>query len=160
MRRSELSSASSVSERSSPLHSVQTTLQAHLASIYGPISFDDPNGDEATSQRGTVSALVEADKEDESGLEFRLFTKSPGVATTHTAATRVVVKSPTPVGGEPGFVIPRRRDSYYFTGSTSTELMEEYRSAAVTSQGILEGLKAQWVYLGFSQGRLVCLHIP
>ena len=159
MRRSELSSAFSVSERSSPLHSVETTLQAHLASIYGPISFDDPTADEATSQRGNVSALIEADKKDENGLEFRLYTKSPGVSTTHTAATRVVLRSPTPVGGEPGFVVPRRQDTYYFTGSTNTDLMEEYRSAAVTSESILEGLKAQWVYLGFPQGRLVCLHI-
>ena len=150
MRRSELSSASPVSERSSPLSGVETTLRAHLATIYGPISFDNPTSDEATNQRGTVSRSVEADKEDENGLEFRLFTKPPGVSAKHTAATRVVVRSPTPVGGEPGFVIPRRQDTYYFTGSTNTELMEQYRSAAVTSEGILEGLKAQWVYQGFS----------
>ena len=91
------------------------------------------------------AAVAAASEDDESGYEFRLFTKSPGESAKSTTATRVIVRSPTPIDGQPGFTRPRRPDSYYFTGSIDDKLIKQYRNSAVTGEDIVKGLSDQWV---------------
>lgn len=162
VRRSELlsSSPASFSERSSPTPSVEARFQARLASIYGPVTLDDSEGNGSASNPVNGPVVADTGDDEDNGYEFRLFTELPQHGERLMPAARVIVRSPTPVGGQPGFVRPRKPDAYYFTGYTDERLLEQYRSAIVTGEDIISGLDIRWVYLEPLTGKvhkLTCL---
>lgn len=80
--------------------------------------------------------------------EFRLFAGPKAGAPAgadHTAAQRIALRSPTPTHRDPGFVVPRRPEGYYFTGPLSQEDSERFRLAAVSGEDIVKGLQRKWV---------------
>ena len=157
--RLELSSCSPSIERSSPSPSLEKRLKEQLVAIYGTTSLDGRNGDGSSDQAATDTSVVKAEENNEDEYEFRLFAKPSTKSTESTTATRIVIRSPTPVHGEPGFVKPRRPDTYYFAGYAHGELMEHYRSAAVTGEHIVEGLNVPWVCPQVYTEGLLCLRI-
>ena len=86
---------------------------------------------------GDEAQEIEQDEE----LEFRLFAPA---ASTQPAVQKVRVKSPTPVVQEPGFLVPSRDKSYYFTGATCASLAEEYQCVAVSGEDVLQRAKTPW----------------
>lgn len=142
MRRADLKSSQPSTEPSSPSSSLEGRFQQQLTSFYRVAAPDNQIENGALNQPTTSAVEAEAQNEDE--YEFRLFAK-PLDLTRPTTNTRIVVKSPTPTQGDPGFVKSRRFDAYYFTGNTGEALMEQYRSAAVTGKHITNGLAVRWV---------------
>ena len=86
---------------------------------------------------------------EEDGYDFRLFSRPSAKPTDSksrcTGLQRIVLRSPSPANGEPGFVDLRRLDSYYFSRPTTAETLEQYRVAAVTGEEIMRGLDIRWV---------------
>lgn len=83
----------------------------------------------------------------EDAFQFRLFSKK---AALDPEAQRIVLRSPTPTNQNPGFLVPSRPDSYYFTNASSIEKLQQYQQAAVTGDDIIKGLKYIWVcYISF-----------
>lgn len=78
----------------------------------------------------------------EDAFEFRLFSKKSALV---PGAQRIVLRSPTPTNQNPGFLVPSRPDSYYFTNASSIEKIQQYQQAAVTGDDIMKGLKDIWV---------------
>lgn len=76
-------------------------------------------------------------------FSFRLFNSSSA------ASAKVVVRSPTPTHREPGFVVSRRPDAFYFASPAGDALKEQYCDVAVSGEQILGGLKVPWVWLDF-----------
>lgn len=80
-------------------------------------------------------------------FQFRLFSKK---SSSVPVAQRVVLRSPTPTNQNPGFLVPSRPDSYYFTNGSSIEKIQQYQQAAVTGDDILKGLNGKWVcHIGY-----------
>ena len=78
--------------------------------------------------------------------EFRLFSKpAPGFTNSDDAPTRIKIKSPTPTSGEPGFIQPRRPDSYYFRDYLDDEEATRFRAAAVSGEDVLAEVPRRWV---------------
>ena len=82
------------------------------------------------------------------GYEFRLFLKSArprAAGDPDDAIQRITLRSPTPGNDEPGFIISRRPDKYYFTGSVNSEQADQYRQAAVSYEDLITGSRTRWV---------------
>lgn len=79
----------------------------------------------------------------EDAFQFRLFSKK---AALFPEAQRIVLRSPTPTNQNPGFLVPSRPDSYYFTNALNIEKIQQYQQAAVTGDDIMKGLKDIWVW--------------
>lgn len=80
-------------------------------------------------------------------FQFRLFSEKPSSV---PGAQRIVLRSPTPTNQNPGFLVPSRPDSYYFTNGSSIEKIQQYQQAAVTGDDIVKGLNGIWVcHVGF-----------
>jgi len=144
VRRTDLISSQSSCEPSSPSSSLEGRFQEQLTGFYDVVSLDNQDGLGALDQPATGSAEAEAEAQNEDEYEFHLFAK-PLDSTKPTTKTRVIVRSPTPTQGDPGFVKSRRFDAYYFTGNTGEVLREQYRSATVTGEQITRGLAVRWV---------------
>ena len=104
---------------------------------------------DANRVKDASSRSVEQDpNHEDEAYRFRLFAKPevPGLreAQEH-GPQRISLKSPSPASGEPGFVNPERPATYYFTGETSAERAEQYRTAAVSGEQLLQGLGTRWV---------------
>ena len=103
------------------------------------------NGDNSSRVSGSTN------EQGENGFEFRLFstsTKERALGDLDNVAQRVNLKSPTPVTTEPGFVQPRRSDTYYFANKVSAEQKEDYERAAVSGEDVRKGLEARQVRCG------------
>lgn len=75
-------------------------------------------------------------------FQFRLFSKKSSLV---PEVHRIVLRSPTPTYKNPGFLVPSRADSYYFTNASSIEKIRQYQQTAVTGEDIVKGLKDIWV---------------
>lgn len=144
MRRADLISSQSSTRPLSPSSSLEGHFQEQFTSFYGVASLENQIRIGALDQPAAGTAEAETEAQDGDAYEFRLFAK-PLDPTKPTTNTRIVVKSPTPIQGDPGFVRSRRLDAYYFTGNTGEALMEQYRNAAVTVQHITKGVAVRWV---------------
>ncbi|MCJ1234262.1 hypothetical protein MMC14_002221 [Varicellaria rhodocarpa] len=70
--------------------------------------------------------------------EFRLFTNSVDVP------TRINIRSPTPTAGGPGFIQPRRADSYYFRNQPNSQELAQFQGAAVSGDDVIAELQRRW----------------
>ena len=119
---------------------LDTHIHAQLAEIYGFAASETYDEEKLPSQYDAEIA-VDGTKDDTADTySFRLFT------TPSAAATKVVVRSPTPIDRESGFVNPCRRDSYYFAGRAGKELEERYQNTAIAGERIIEESKSRWVF--------------
>lgn len=90
-------------------------------------------------------------------FQFRLFSKK---SSSVPVAQRIVLRSPTPTNQNPGFLVPSRPDSYYFTNGSSIEKIQQYQQAAVTGADIVKGLNGIWVcHVGYVFVKMVELTI-
>lgn len=80
-------------------------------------------------------------------FQFRLFSEK---SSSVRGGQRIVLRSPTPTNQNPGFLVPSRPDSYYFTNGSSIEKIKQYQQAAVTGDDIVKGFNGIWVcHVGF-----------
>lgn len=81
-------------------------------------------------------------------FEFRLFSKPAVKASTATdgidTATRITIRSPSPIIGESGFIQPRRPESYYFKYILSEEEKQRLLASAVSGQDIVAESQRSW----------------
>lgn len=85
--------------------------------------------------------------------EFRLFGKTSNPEPSHESnhsLQKIALRSPTPQGGGSGFLKPQRPGAYYFQGTPSPELSDQYRVAAVSSADVLECQRMTWVWQYFN----------
>ena len=127
-------------------------LQTHFYDQLGKI-YKNETGEPLILQADDAPTLAndqtgESPWEEEEAYEFRLFSaptsKPSDPQRPHNAPQRIVLRSPTPPSGDPGFINPRRPDTYYFTGPNSPEKSEQYRTAAITAEEIFKGLAVRW----------------
>ena len=81
--------------------------------------------------------------------EFRLFNEPPLNPSTAGNAQgpprRIGIRSPSPDPGGPGFLIPRRSDTFYFASCGNAEKTEQFRRVAVSGEEILRARGDRWV---------------
>lgn len=99
------------------------------------------NENELDTKAGAVRGDVIVEPS-EDVYQFRLFSKKSSLV---PGAQRIVLRSPTPTNQNPGFLVPSRPDSYYFTNASSIEKIQQYQQAAVTGEDIVKGLSGIWV---------------
>ena len=96
----------------------------------------------------------QADPKEEDTFEFRLFSRPEAGFQSSTKeltqASRIVLRSPSPVIGEQGFVQPWRPDSYYFTTELTAEERSRYESAALSGEAIYAEQLRRWVWVSTS----------
>ena len=90
-----------------------------------------------------------AQREDSVGVyDFPLFSKKISFESSNRdnqALQRIVLRSPTPNSLNPGFLESQRSRSYYFTGQTSKEKLEQYQKVAISDEDIRKRLQERWV---------------
>ncbi len=151
VRRNEIYSRSPSAESSDLDSDLETRFHQQLSNICR-----DRNGAELLKahEPQVEEALIsdnDGDNPKEEGYEFHLFSgcvakPSDLKRPPHVGSQRIVLRSPSPANGDPGFLSSRRGGQHYFTGPTSTEKMEEYRVAAVSGEDIMKGLDVLWVW--------------
>ena len=119
------------------LRSIYETPTARITDVDGDVALDDVS-------IGLGDAAEGNGVED---YEFRLFSgpRKGKAANSDGAIQRIAIRSPTPISGDPGFVIPRRPDSYYFTGPLNGVRAEQIAAAAISGEEIVKGLNLKWV---------------
>ena len=128
---------------------VEARLHVQLSKIYSN-GFEGQSFKTDAGEIGILSAAGNdgADQPEE-GYEFRLFSRpsSKPLDTKALAGShqRIVLRSPSPINDEPGFLKPRRSEQYYYTGVSTAEKLEHYRMAAVTWEEIVRGLNNRYV---------------
>ncbi|KAL9115275.1 MAG: hypothetical protein Q9187_007348 [Circinaria calcarea] len=148
--RAELYPGSESSELHEDDRAVEESLQERYRQDYLSSAVD------VTFDEGLERATNETDPGDEGergqeGVEifaFRLFSRSAskpsGSANNGNTPSRIDIRSPSPPVGEPGFIHPRRPDSYYFTGEADRVTMERFHASAVCGQDVLAELQRRW----------------
>ena len=116
-----------------PSNSIVSDYVERLATVYG--SFE--GGDAPTI--AAKSHSIKSDNDD--SAEFRLFAN---LGPSASESQRVVLRSPTPDAGNPGFVVTRRPDTYYFMGEATEEQVQQYQQASVSGYDILASLATRW----------------
>lgn len=90
-----------------------------------------------------------AQREDSDGVyDFPLFSKKISSEPSNRdkqALQRIVLRSPTPNSLKPGFLESQRSHSYYFTGQTSKEKLQQYQQVATSDEDIRKRLHERWV---------------
>lgn len=109
-------------------------------------SLNDNNAEQLRIAAETMD--VDHGQNDPEAFEFRLFSKdsaSKSSASNEQVSRKIILRSPSPTNGSPGFLIPCRPDAYYFTNVVSAEKQEQFESTSVTGEQIIKGLKDTWV---------------
>ncbi|GAB7340894.1 hypothetical protein MBLNU457_7248t1 [Dothideomycetes sp. NU457] len=135
VRRSELQAGDSSRESSIDL---EATERLRSGDFFATDTVD--KRDASTVQE---SAEVDDEELEDEEVAFRLFapTKADGA---RQDAQVIRLRSPTAEERDPGFISSRRSNTYYFTGSPSTQLQQEYNIAAVTGDDVRLQAKARW----------------
>ncbi|KAI9753024.1 MAG: alpha,alpha-trehalase nth1 [Chaenotheca gracillima] len=144
VRRADLNSPNASPEASSDDEQLQSLLQRNLAKAFG--TFD--THDVPASSHDEEAAAASVNQPDE--FEFQLFSRhahgshEPGTqAQTEVESARktIILRSPTPSSEEPGFLVPRRPDSYYFTQPSIGNRRDELAAAALAGEEIMRMAK-------------------
>lgn len=149
IRRVDVYSPTPSAEPSHPNADLEARFHEQLEQAFKTESALEPTDRDVVAAPAPASPTQDAKDQDEHGYEFRLFSKPRGRVSvserSQDGPQRIVLRSPSPVNPEPGFLRPRRPEAYYFTGSTNDERLKEYRMAAVGGEEILKGLDVRWV---------------
>ncbi|KAL2044751.1 hypothetical protein N7G274_002526 [Stereocaulon virgatum] len=114
---------------------------------YFPDSFATDTDHQDVLKGWDAAALGQPLQKDDEAYTFRLFArrKPSGPSDDEDRGLqKIVLGSPSPASGEPGFVNPERASAYYFTGTASAGQAEQYRKAAVSGEQLFQGLKTRW----------------
>jgi len=88
-------------------------------------------------------------EEEDEAFEFRLFSKPAPEPDSGEQApeklSRILIRSPSPVTGEPGFVQPRRSDEYYFATTPTREQRACFEAAAISADALIAEQAYKWV---------------
>ena len=141
VRRTDLNSNSQSPEPCCPDPILEVHVQQHLARIFNEYPESSNIGDVNEAGSHNQETIDDADE-----YEFRLFAK-PTISSGASRGNRIVLRSPTPPSGAPGFVKPRRPDTCYFTGQPSEKLREQFRLATISGEQLARGLDIRWVWL-------------
>lgn len=112
-----------------------------------PVTGIAPVDEDLAVNDAGVRPVDTVDDDEVADYEFRLFSgpSSKKAEISDGVMQRVAIRSPTPTSGEPGFVVPRRPDTYYFTGSLDSIKAGRIAAAAVSGEDIIQGLSLKWV---------------
>lgn len=99
--------------------------------------FEFVNHDEAASDGHGPNA-------DDEEMDFLLFAPSTNKTSDAVDVAKIRVQTPPLATGEPGFVIPDRDQSYYFTKELANDTKEMLSQAAVSGQDVLMRSKCNW----------------
>ncbi|KAL8693934.1 MAG: hypothetical protein Q9218_001348 [Villophora microphyllina] len=137
VRRSELrlSSFSPDSAGSDP--EAETQWRRQLDHVY---KFD--TNEEA---KEPTPAVVNEPVEEE--YDFKLFsskTRNDAGGTT-PSLPKVLLRSPSPESGGPGFVRPQRPEGHYFTGHRTTEEKKRFQDVAIEGGDVLKESQSRWL---------------
>ncbi|MCJ1395646.1 hypothetical protein MMC18_008851 [Xylographa bjoerkii] len=148
VRREDLYSASISPRSSSPDEDTKAILKQKYESLYQPAAKETGFLPVVEREVFHTDALDHAEPKEDDGFEFRLFSKpATGLSSgteVPTQASRIVLRSPSPINVEPGFVQPRRPDSYYFATETTTEEASHYQSAAFSGEAVRAEQLRRW----------------
>ncbi len=145
VRRADLDTGNTSSQSHSPDPELETHIREKLRQTYADFTDSERGIQQATETR---SPDGDAPGFQEDNYEFCLFSKpthAEASATPDKGYQRIALRSPTPTATEPTFLIPRRPDSFYFAGPTTSEQELKFRQAAVSGEDVLEGVKVRWV---------------
>jgi len=82
-------------------------------------------------------------------FEFHLFSnpvsKPNSSEQAPEKASRILIRSPSPVSGEPGFVQPRRPDRFYFATPPTVEQRARLEATAISADVIIAEQAHKWV---------------
>lgn len=140
---------SSTTEPNSPNPDLEIYYRQQLEQLYADPSqtLAANDGTDLGIIGGATTEQLQGENDEE--YDFRLFTRSsasgPASAGASNVLQRIALRSPSPASGEIGFANGSRPDRYYFAGDADGELAKQYAQAAVSGQGIKEGLKMRWV---------------
>ncbi|KAI4130933.1 MAG: hypothetical protein LQ347_003188 [Umbilicaria vellea] len=139
VRREDLHSRSLSPEWSTPDVALEALLRARFEDTYKPESTDA----QPRSNNTALETTIEEPDDETEAFDFRLFStstrKSSNAAEPHDTSQKIVIKSPSPESGEPGFTQPRRPESYYFTGASAPERRQRYEEVAISGPEIIKG---------------------
>ncbi|MCJ1380126.1 hypothetical protein MMC17_003229 [Xylographa soralifera] len=148
IRREDLYSASVSTRSSSPDQGVKALLKQQYGSLHQPPTKESSPVPAVAIAAFRGHALDQTDAEEEDAYEFRLFARPAIDALSSngepTKASRIVLRSPSPTVGQPGFVQPRRPDSYYFTTKATAEEESRYESAALSGEAVRAEQLRRW----------------
>ena len=139
---------SSTAQPNCPDPVLESYFRQRLEQLYAAPSPTLAAHDESKLDSLGGATVENAQGEDEEEYDFRLFTRPSGTASAGTSNVpqRIALRSSSPADGKLGFANGGRADGYYFAVQTDAELAEQYARAAVSGQGIIEGLKMRWVF--------------
>ncbi|KAK3111510.1 hypothetical protein LTR53_013163 [Teratosphaeriaceae sp. CCFEE 6253] len=126
--RRELHSPTSTSERAA---SLDAAIRSNNVEAFNYVNNNDVFHGSAGAEAG------------DDGLEFRMFAttrKGEGEA----SASRVRLRSPTPLNTTPGFVDSNRDRSYYLVGTRTAVESARYEHAAVSGAEVLDHSRTPW----------------
>jgi len=148
VRREDLYSASVSSRSSSPDEDVKALLKQQYENLYQPAANTSSSLPTERVEVLRNDVFDEADSKEEETFEFRLFAKAAVGQSLSTEvpaqASRIVLRSPSPAVGDPGFIQPRRADSYYFTARATGEEASAYESVAVSGEAVRAEQLRRW----------------
>ena len=146
VRREDLHSRSLSPESSTPDVGLRTLLRERLEQTYKPAEEDV----QPPHKPSAVETTIEEPHNEEESFDFRLFstsTKNPSATTEpHAKPRKIVIKSPSPDSGEPGFTQPQRPSSYYFTGVSAPSQRQQYEDIAVSGHDVLHAQTIHYVH--------------
>ena len=142
MCRADLRSESPSSEHSSSnlRWEYREQLTRHYTASSESAIYDTDSKDEKNKIRG----VEQVERKNAEEYEFQLYSR-PKQQLQSSIRNKVILRSPSPPLGSPGFINGRRPATYYFTGQLKKELQEQYQEAAISSQQLLQGLHSRWV---------------
>ena len=147
--RADLDSQSSSDDDGNPDPTLEARFRDQVERSYADEGCKTETHDQGIVEDLDTAAVGQPVEEDEDAYTFRLFAGPKGSGPPKgkdKGVQKVILSSPSPAGGEPGFVNPRRQLDYYFTGTASAEQAEQYSNATISSEQLLQGLKTRWVF--------------
>ncbi|KAL8971443.1 MAG: hypothetical protein Q9183_001052, partial [Haloplaca sp. 2 TL-2023] len=142
IQRSALRSGSSSPVLGSPDPEEKEQWHKQLEQLYSEENAEAPTSGVSGANTETVGEVGEAIEE---AYDFKLFSsKTKGAGSSVQQLPRVLLRSPSPGDAEAGFVRPRRRDDYYYTGVPTLAKLMQYRDAAIEGDDVLKESGSKW----------------
>lgn len=152
IRRQDLYSTSPSPTPSTPDPSVRARLrQEYVAAYQLPAPLEEVLSPVVQTIHPTPAVGDIRAPDDDEAFEFRLFSRPVSKPNSSEQAcekpSRILIRSPSPVTGEPGFVQPRRPEKFYFATPPTVEQRARLEAAAVSADAIIAEQAHKWVGL-------------
>jgi hypothetical protein len=110
--------------------------------------YDVGTQDGAPSVTHQSRSVKQSDDINDETLEFRLFSgvsEKPSGSAASASIRKVLLKSPSPVSAEGGFVVPHRPLRYYIAANATADAKEGFLNAAISGEDVLKSAKSSRV---------------